>query len=129
MVPRKNRVTDQTYQMSRWTPVLKDIMEDCIEDKLDSRHFPFLAGRAQSATYHAPTSARYGHWHKDKSMAAIKNVPRLIVFIVGGISYSEMRCAYEVTAALKSWEVIVGSSHILTPEAFLSDLASLSKDD
>lgn len=54
-VPRKNRVTDQTYQMSRWTPALKDILEDTIEDKLDSRHFPFLAGRAQSANLHAPT--------------------------------------------------------------------------
>lgn len=54
-IPRKNRVTDQTYQMSRWTPVLKDILEDCIDDKLDSRHFPFLAGRAQNPTYHAPT--------------------------------------------------------------------------
>lgn len=41
--------------MSRWTPALKDILEDSIDDKLDSRHFPFLAGRAQSANYHAPT--------------------------------------------------------------------------
>lgn len=42
--------------MSRWTPVMKDIIEDCIEEKLDARHFPFLAGRAQSGGgYHAPT--------------------------------------------------------------------------
>ncbi|XP_052737260.1 protein ROP isoform X2 [Bicyclus anynana] len=125
-VPRKERITEQTYQMSRWTPVLKDLIEDSIDDKLDQRHFPFLAGRAQSSGYQAPTSVRYGHWHKDKAQQTIKNVPRLLVFIVGGVCFSEIRCAYEVTAALKNWEVIIGSSHILTPDNFLSDLSSLT---
>ncbi|XP_019765950.1 protein ROP isoform X1 [Dendroctonus ponderosae] len=125
-VPRKERITEQTYQMSRWTPVVKDIMEDCIEDKLDQKHFPYLAGRAQSTGYHPPASARYGHWHKDRSQPTVKNVPRLIVFVVGGICFSEVRCAYEVTNALKNWEVIIGSSHILTPRAFLDQLTALT---
>jgi len=54
---RKERVSEQTYQMSRWTPQLKDIVEDAIEDKLDNNHFPFLSGQRQSVGRTAPTSS------------------------------------------------------------------------
>lgn len=104
--------------MSRWTPVLKDAMEDAIEEKLDQKHFPYLMGGRVATTGFGrptPTSMRYGQWHRDKNAVNVKNVPRLIVFIIGGMSYSEIRTAYEVTKESKNWEVIIGSDHILTP--------------
>merc|ERR1711962_774369 len=64
---RKERVNEHTYQMSRWTPLLTDVIEDAIEDKLDNSHFPFLGGQRQDSQFKsAPTSNRYGNWHKDK---------------------------------------------------------------
>ncbi len=74
-------------------------------------------------------SARYGQWHRDKSQQT-RQCPRLIFFVIGGISYAEMRCAYEVmapnSAASKHWDVLVGGTHLLVPEQFASDLEKLS---
>lgn len=56
-------------------------------------------------------SNRYGNWHKDKTKEVTqKNVPRLIVYIMGGATYSEFRTGYEVTNDKKNWEVIIGKS-------------------
>merc|ERR1712072_1515303 len=57
---------------------------------------------------------------------ARKNVPRLIVFIMGGATYAEFRIGYEVSNEKKNWEVIVGGSQILTPEGFLDNIKQLS---
>ena len=55
---RKERVNEHTYQMSRWTPILKDVVEDAIEDKLDASHFPFLGGQRQGSAFKS-APARY----------------------------------------------------------------------
>ncbi|CAF3813017.1 unnamed protein product [Rotaria magnacalcarata] len=102
--PRKER-TETTYTNSRWTPYVKDIMELLIlicDNHIHSREF--------------------GGWMHNRK-GAVRSGPRLIIFILGGVTYSELRCAYEVTQSnTKKWEVFVGSDHIVTPRQFLRDL-------
>lgn len=64
-------------------------------------------------------SARYGQWHKERGQASAKSGPRLLIFIIGGISYSEMRCAYEVTQAAKNWEILVGTWPVMNVSRYM----------
>lgn len=46
---------------------------------------------------------------------------RMLVFMVGGITYSEMRTAYEV-GKRNNTEVYLGSSHVFTPTSYMEAL-------
>ena len=52
---------------------------------------------------------------------------RVIVFIIGGATFSEARVGYEVSRdKANSWEVIMGGdTQMLTPEGFLNNVGNL----
>uniref|UniRef100_A0AAX7VSQ0 Syntaxin binding protein 1b n=1 Tax=Astatotilapia calliptera TaxID=8154 RepID=A0AAX7VSQ0_ASTCA len=106
---RKERISEQTYQLSRWTPFVKDLME-------------VLSICCCFVSVFRKQIARYGNWHKNRGPTEVKTGPRIIVFIIGGMTYSEMRCVYEVTQANGKWEALIGATHILTPPKYLKEL-------
>nr|XP_060630574.1 syntaxin-binding protein 3-like [Anolis sagrei ordinatus] len=121
---RRNRSSEETYQLSRWTPIIKDVMEDTIENKLDSKEWPYCSQCPAPWNGSGAVSAR--NKPKSSHLDERKSGSKLIVFVIGGITYSEMRCAYEVSQAYKSCEVIIGSTHIITPKRLLDDIKALT---
>uniref|UniRef100_A0A672R7J9 Syntaxin-binding protein 2-like n=1 Tax=Sinocyclocheilus grahami TaxID=75366 RepID=A0A672R7J9_SINGR len=123
-LPDRKERTESTYQLSRWTPTLKDVME--VRKRFSATNDTLLCMWSDITVESYSSSARFGHWHKNKSATEYRSGPRLIIFVIGGVTHSEMRCAYEVTRATEGkWEVLIGSTHILSPTNFLNDLKNL----
>ncbi|KAI9223501.1 Sec1-like protein [Blastocladiella britannica] len=132
---------DSKYVQSRFTPAVKSLLEDHVAGSLETDAFPYLG--AQPAPSDGPaktggTSLRSTKptWQQKKpgtaggaggsdagSMAAPKG-GRTVIFVLGGMTYSEIRATYEVAAAAGK-EVLIGSTHIVTPGKFVDDLKNL----
>eukprot|EP00727_Mastigamoeba_balamuthi_P010299 m51a1_g5892 putative sec1-like family protein (645) ;mRNA; f:529751-533189 len=135
---RKRRGDDVPYDLSRYVPRLKNVMLDAITDQLPAADFPFVreppagsrlqSGEARSGLKKQAAVAKWAEQKgaEDAGLAAALggNSPRLIVFVAGGMTHSEMRSAYEVSEQ-ETRQCYIGSTHILTPSTFLQQLSLL----
>lgn len=62
------------------------------------------------------------------TFAASSTQPRYYVFVLGGMTFSEMRSVYELSDDLQS-NVYLGSTSTLTPNQYIRDLSDLSDTD
>jgi syntaxin-binding protein 1 len=154
---------DCDFQGSRYTPLLKSILEDVCSKTLSIEDYPSVLPMPEDA-YMQPTtgkgsvtSSRKGkagvssgaaaslrkgsgatsRWtastvaisttgNKKAGGATYISGPRIIVFIVGGASYAELRTCRDITDQ-EGREVIVGSTALLSPQEFIEDLKKLQQ--
>jgi len=138
----KQRSSEDEYDLSRYKPLLKTILEDHVRGRLDATAFPYVKdppvtlSPATSLRSNTPVTGSPGTqtaslrsqkpvWHKAASKgAAADSRQRVIVFVAGGMTYSEMREAYRLSKSLDK-DIIIGSTHNLTPRVFIDDLKVL----
>ncbi|CAG8563814.1 2015_t:CDS:10 [Ambispora gerdemannii] len=122
---------DNHYDLSRYTPNLKSILESHINNTIDSQAYPYTkdpsaevdaGGKAVSAQPVSLRSAKPA-WYK-KGQSTESRASRIIVFVAGGVTYSEIRSAYELSEK-HNRDVIIGSTHTITPKKFINDLKYL----
>eukprot|EP01134_Creolimax_fragrantissima_P001702 CFRG1702T1 len=141
MIPRIKRNTTEMYTTSRWTPVIKDVAEGLLIGKYDKSCISWVKGEppssGSSTVGGGPVSARSKPgWAKakDKKEKADRknatsdglNSPRLVIYIIGGMSYSEIRAVYELTKKFNR-SVLIGSDQRMVPELFLENMRLLNK--
>eukprot|EP00735_Rhodelphis_limneticus_P007533 TRINITY_DN20099_c0_g1::TRINITY_DN20099_c0_g1_i1::g.15642::m.15642 TRINITY_DN20099_c0_g1::TRINITY_DN20099_c0_g1_i1::g.15642 ORF type:complete len:633 (-),score=173.74,sp/Q54QC8/SEC1_DICDI/41.18/7e-155,Sec1/PF00995.18/1.1e-136,GARS_C/PF02843.11/2.9e+03,GARS_C/PF02843.11/0.5 TRINITY_DN20099_c0_g1_i1:410-2260(-) len=142
-VMKKKRKTDDVgYDLSRYTPTVKDIVEEMLDDRLSLIDFPYSReSKGQAGQAAQPASAKGGKsvrstqaaapsWaktskNKDKTKVTTTG-GRVMVFVVGGTTYSETRAIYELKKN-KNRDVILGSTGILTARAFINHLQNIKQ--
>lgn len=129
---------EEEYELSRYRPLVHTMLEEHCSGKLDASLFPYVreppppasTPAARVATPQPVTSLRSArpNWHKAARTGAPaeQQRQRLLVFVAGGMTYSEMRAAYSLTEQLGR-DVYIGATHTWYPEWFLDDLKSLEK--
>ncbi|KAI0079338.1 Sec1-like protein [Panus rudis PR-1116 ss-1] len=128
---------EEEYELSRYKPLLTNVLEDQVNSRLDPTLFPYV--KESPSLTPAPTSLRSSpapqatslrsqkpSWHRAGRPGATQhdNKQRILVFVAGGMTYSEMREAYLLSKSLNK-DIIIGSTHILTPRQFIDDLRVL----
>lgn len=71
-------------------------------------------------------SHKKGNSEEDESRFRLADADHLyVVFVIGGVCYSEVRAMYEVCAKRKA-NILIGGSQVITPKTFVDSLAALA---
>jgi len=102
-LPRKNPINPSNpnpLKTDKFFPLVSEIVSDVYDDKLNSSVFE-----------KPPHTGRYQN---------------IVLFIVGGISYMELKSLNELKEKLKGTKLFIGSTNTLTPQQYLAQIGAIS---
>lgn len=138
---------ENEYTSSRYVPPLKKILKDLVTNQLSIDDYPSVIPMpliANSTSTGIASSARRrgkaegnnkkkggatDKWGKKQKGSGPTHYDggRNIVFMVGGLSFTELRVVRNVMEK-EEREIIAGSTKFISPNAFISDLKTLAKE-
>ena len=137
LFPVKPPMTPQIEEvsLSRFEPALRSMLEDQIRGTLDPSIFPPVKPHLDGAngligqdnvSQSSLRTASKPTWARTRPTSHEPR-QRIIVFTAGGATYAEARTCYEMSQTF-SKDVFLATSHMLTPQLFLRQVADLSID-
>ncbi|KAL9529198.1 Protein transport protein [Sphaerulina musiva] len=124
----------EEYALSRYEPVLQNLLEAHASNTLDPTVFPYTKppldmgdGLQRQETAASLRSAKPTWARTRTANSGLENRQRVIVFMAGGATYSEARACYDV-GRQTGRETFLVTSHMLTPGLFIRQVGDLSAD-
>eukprot|EP00440_Ansanella_granifera_P044327 gb/GFBE01048043.1/.p1 GENE.gb/GFBE01048043.1/~~gb/GFBE01048043.1/.p1 ORF type:complete len:634 (+),score=148.96 gb/GFBE01048043.1/:1-1902(+) len=146
---KKNALAEGRFMLSRYEPRIKELLEQLAEHRLSPEDFPVFEGPGEGADAHglrqigaalethgAPAIQAKDDW----SFAACAGTTashseshevsqRVVVFVLGGFTHSELRAAAEVEHLMpRGTEVLIGGTSLLTPKRLIRALRPRKRD-
>ncbi|ORX91203.1 Sec1-like protein [Basidiobolus meristosporus CBS 931.73] len=119
--------------IARYVPMVKQIVENLVQNTLPPDMFPIMTsnhhggganGQGANAQVFRHQAPKWTKRKKGTLGESVNQKGRIILFMIGGMTHSEMRSVYEISKELNR-EVIIGSTHVLPPWGFLDSLRTL----
>ncbi|EKX72228.1 Sec1 family member protein [Theileria equi strain WA] len=104
------------FDLSRYVPYLHHILDKIIKGKVDPELFPYLDSSQETTKEAKEDEVEKEQWTFFEKEEVSK--PKVILYIIGGITFSEMREIYAATNR-SDFDFYLGGDHITTPSRLI----------
>ena len=120
----RKQLDESNYDILRSKPKISKIAIDAFNDELSTDDFPFVGDQPENINKKGKAKQR----KKDKDISDILQNPRVILFVIGGLSHHEIVNLQQIQDdGTVQCQIIAGSSSITRPNEFLTMLKDIQK--